>query len=247
MIFAVAESNEFRGRRGWVLRYGIEAPYVPARLTAGGAVCCVLARWRSAPWLAAIGAVLLGQAGVYLHTTVRGKLLVWDRELDLLGLRGDERLLDLGCGRGAVLIAAARRLPAGRAVGVDLWRSRDQSGNDIEVTRANARAAGVSDRVELQTADMTQLPFPDASFDVVTSALAMHNIRTAEGRERAVDEAMRVLRPGGRLLLADFRHASDYRRHLGSTATSRPLGPGYWYAGPWAATTMVTSTKSRSG
>jgi ubiquinone/menaquinone biosynthesis C-methylase UbiE len=174
---------------------------------------------------------------------VRGKLQIWERELDRLALRGDERLLDLGCGRGAVLIAAARRLPAGRAVGIDLWRSRDQSGNNIEVTRANARAAGVFDRVELQTADMTELPFPDASFDVVVSALALHNIPTGEGRERAVDEAMRVLRPGGRLLLADFRHASDYRQHLGPAATSRPLGPRYWYGGPWAATTLVTSSK----
>ena len=137
-----------------------------------------------------------------------------------------------------MLIAAARRLPAGRAIGIDLWRSKDQSANNIEVTRANVRAAGVADRVELQTADMTQQPFPDASFDVVTSALAVHNIPTAERRERAVDEAMRVLRPGGRLLLAGFRHANDYRQRLGSSATSRPLRPSYWNGGPWAATTL---------
>jgi SAM-dependent methyltransferase len=243
MISAMGETTKPRRQLAQVLRYGIEAPYVPAGLTAGGAACCVAARWRRASWLTAIGAALLTQAGLYMHTTVRGKLQIWERELDRLALRGDERLLDLGCGRGAVLIAAARRLPAGRAVGIDLWRSRDQSGNNIEVTRANARAAGVVDRVELQTADMTELPFPDASFDVVLSALALHNIPTGEGRERAVDEAMRVLRPGGRLLLADFRHASDYRRHLGPAATSRPLGPRYWYGGPWAATTLVTSGK----
>jgi arsenite methyltransferase len=47
--------------------------------------------------------------------------------LDRLGLRGDERILDLGCVRGAVLLAA-QHLTTGRAVGVDLWRSRDQSG-----------------------------------------------------------------------------------------------------------------------
>ena len=244
MISAMADSI---GRRGWgwqVLCYGIEAPYVPAGLAAGGAACCAVARWRRAPWLAAIGAGLEGQAGLYLHTTMRGKLQVWERELDSLALRGDERLLDLGCGRGAVLIAAARRLPAGRAVGIDLWRSQDQSGNDIDFTRANAQAAGVSDLVELNTADMTELPFPDASFDVVTSALAVHNIPTVEGRRQAIDEAMRVLRPGGRLLLADFRHANDYRQHLGAAANSRPLGPSYWYGGPWAATTLVTCTKA---
>ncbi|MGH3768868.1 MAG: SAM-dependent methyltransferase [Pseudonocardiaceae bacterium] len=70
-----------------------------------------------------VGAALLGQAALYLHTTPRGKVRVWEDELDRLSLRGDEQLLDLGCGRGAVLIAAAQRLPAGRAVGVDLWRT----------------------------------------------------------------------------------------------------------------------------
>jgi hypothetical protein len=54
---------------------------------------------------------------------------------------------------------------------------------------------------------------------------------------------MRVLRPAGRLLIADFRHARDYRRVLGRTATQRSLGPGYWYGGPWAATTMISTTK----
>lgn len=156
---------------------------------------------------------LLAQAGLYLHTAMRGKVRVWRSELDRLGLRGNEQLLDLGCGRGAVLIEAARHLPAGRAVGVDLWRSQDQSGNDPGVTLANARAAGVADRVELHTADMTALPFPDGSFHVVTSALAIHNIPTPEGRHQALAEAVRVLRPGGRLLIADFRYTADYYRH----------------------------------
>src|SRR5262249_6395470 len=152
--------------------------------------------------MAAAGTVLLAFTGIYLHTTLRGKLRVWERELDRAGLTGNEQLLDLGCGRGAVLIEAARRLPAGRAVGADLW-TRDQSGNSREVTLANAAAAGVADRVEVHTADMTALPFADGSFDVVTSAMAIHNIPSPEGRYGAVDEAMRVLRPGGQLIIAD--------------------------------------------
>ena len=90
--------------------------------------------------MAAAGTVLLANAGVYLHTTLRGKLRIWERELDRAGLQGNEQLLDLGCGRGAVLIAAARRLPAGRAVGADLW-TRDQSGNSPE-SRARQRRRG---------------------------------------------------------------------------------------------------------
>lgn len=239
----VDEVSEDRGWRARVLPYGIEAPYVPAGLGAAGAACCAVARWRRAPWAAAVGVALLAQAGLYLHTTVRGKVRVWRSELDRLGLRGNEQLLDLGCGRGAVLNEAARHLPTGRAVGVDVWRSQDQSGNDPGVTLANARAAGVADRVDLHTADMTALPFPDGRFDVVTTALAIHNIPTPDGRHQALDEALRVLRPGGRLLIADFRYTADYRQHLGSDAQSRGLGPGYWYGGPWAATTLLSTTK----
>ncbi|WP_405784667.1 class I SAM-dependent methyltransferase [Streptomyces sp. NBC_01378] len=177
------------------------------------------------------------------HTTLHGKLRVWRRELDRAALKGDEQLLDLGCGRGAVLIEAAGRLPTGRAVGVDLWSGKDQSRNRPEVTLANAAAAGVSDRVDVQTADMTELPFADGSFDVVTSALAIHNIPSRERRCRAVDEAMRVLRPGGRLIVADFwPMARQYADHIGQ-GTLRELGPEYWYGGPWLGVTLLHAVK----
>ena len=227
-------------------RYGVDAPPVPAVLTAAGVACCLTAaRWRPGRIaMAAAGTVLLANAGVYLHTTLRGKLRIWERELDRAGLLGNEQLLDLGCGRGAVLIAAARRLPNGRAVGADRW-TRDQSGNSPEVTLANAAAAGVADRVEVHTADMTALPFPDRSFEVVTSALAIHNIPTPGGRYRALDEAMRVLRPGGQLLIADpWPMARKYAAHLGQ-GTLRPLGPGYWYGGPWLGITLLHAVKDR--
>ena len=195
--------------------------------------------------MTAAGTVLLSFTGVYLHTTLRGKLRVWERELDRAGLKGGEQLLDLGCGRGAVLVEAARRLPAGRAVGVDLWSGKDQSGNSPEAALANAAAAGVADRVEVHTADMTALPFPDGSFDIVTSALAIHNIPSPEKRYRAVDEAMRVLRPGGQLLVADFWWmARKYAEHLGQGAL-RGLGPGYWYGAPVLGVTLLHAVKER--
>jgi ubiquinone/menaquinone biosynthesis C-methylase UbiE len=194
--------------------------------------------------MATAGTVLLAHAGFFLHTTLRGKLRIWEQELDRAGLAGTEQLLDLGCGRGAVLIEAAKRLPKGRAVGADLW-SMDQSGNSPEATLANAAAAGVADRVEVHTADMTALPFEDDSFDVVTSALAIHNIPSRAGRYRAVDEAMRVLRPGGQLLVADpWLMARKYAAHIGQ-GTLRALGPGYWYGGPWLGVTLLHAVKER--
>ena len=91
------------------------------------------------PLLFIVAAIFLVQAILYLHTTIRGKLGVWEDLLDDLNLQGSERALDLGCGRGPVLLALARRLPRGRAVGVDLWRSKDQTGNAEDVTPASVR------------------------------------------------------------------------------------------------------------
>ncbi|MBP2704540.1 class I SAM-dependent methyltransferase [Microbispora sp. RL4-1S] len=192
------------------------------------------------------GAVLAVSAVIYAHTTLRGKFRVWDGELDRLGLRGDEHVLDLGCGRGLVLLKAAARLPDGRVTGLDLWTG-DQSGNSQEATRANARAEGVADRVELETGDMRALPFPDASFDLIVSSLAIHNIPDAADRATAVREAYRVLRPGGRLRVADFRHARDYAevlRECGAVDIEvRDLGWRFWYGGPHAKTAMLAATR----
>jgi hypothetical protein len=71
-----------------------------------------------------------------------------------LHVRGDERVLDMSCGRSAVLIAVARRLTSGRVIGIDLWSTRDQSGNASDVTRRDASLEGVLDRVEIETGDI---------------------------------------------------------------------------------------------
>src|ERR1700752_545031 len=193
---------------------GIDAPYAPAfiALLAVAEFALAIITGKMMPLLC--GLFILAILGFYLHFTLRGKFLVWAELLDRMGLRGDERILDLGCGRGAVLLMAAQHLTTGRAVGVDLWRSADQSGNSAEATRRNAIAEGVADRVELHTGDMTALPFADDSFDVVVSSLAIHNIRGRAGREKAIDEAVRVLRPGGRLMIADVRATRQYQARL---------------------------------
>jgi ubiquinone/menaquinone biosynthesis C-methylase UbiE len=197
------------------------------------------------PFVAA--AIVMACMGCGLYTSLRGKFVVWAEVLDRLGLRGDEQVLDLGCGRGAVLLLAARRLTTGRAVGVDLWRKSDQSGNAARVTRRNAVAEGVADRVALHTADMAALPFADGSFDVVLSSVAVHNIKGRARRDRAIGEAVRVLRPGGRLLIADLFATGRYRDRLAeldmTDVACRGLGWRMWWSGPWLPTRLVTATK----
>ncbi|PQM44059.1 Phthiotriol/phenolphthiotriol dimycocerosates methyltransferase [Mycobacterium talmoniae] len=145
-----------------------------------------------------------------------------------------------------MLLAVAKRLPHGKAIGVDLWQA-DQTDNSEQATLANAALEQVLDRVEVHTADMTALPLADGSVDVVVSNLAIHNIPSRDGRRRALTEAVRVLRPGGRLVIADLweirNHAAQLRELGWRNVTQRNLGWRMWYGGPWAATRLVTATK----
>jgi arsenite methyltransferase len=232
-------------RRG---HYGVDAPRVFAVFVAMLVVMLGVAivTGRRPAW---VGTALFAcNVGTWWHATRRGKFIVWERLLDALALRGDERVLDVGCGRGAVLLAVARRLPHGRAVGVDVWSRADQSGNAAAATEANARAEGMADRIELHTGDMRALPLPDGGIDVVVSSLAIHNLPTAADRAQALAEALRVLRPGGRLCLADISATAEYvdaLRTLGALDVRRTdLGWRMWWGGPFMRTWRVDARKA---
>jgi arsenite methyltransferase len=234
--------------------YGYDAPYALiafAGVSVAGAAGAVAARLGHHPDLIRLAfgyAAFFGfNAASFYYTTRHGKFQEWEQILDRLSLRGDEQVLDMGCGRGAVLTAVAKRLTTGRATGVDVWRSIDQSGNAPEATMANAIVEGVADRIVLETSDMRTLPFADASFDVIVSSLAIHNIPGHDGRAAAVREANRVLRPGGRIAIADIRTTRLYADTLASLGAKniqrRRLGWRFWWGNPSAATALVTATK----
>jgi SAM-dependent methyltransferase len=193
--------------------------------------------------------VLFATMFIYLHTTRRGKFAVWAELLDGAQLKGDERVLDMGCGRGAILAMVAKLTSRGHAVGLDRWTA-DQSGNDPGATLRNLDAERVSARCELVTGDMTTLPFCDDSFDVVLSSVAIHNIDRHQPRSQqrlhALDEAARVLKPGGRLYIADLAGISAYVGRLlelrMEDVQQRSLGWRFWY-GAGSGTKLVTATK----
>ncbi len=143
-----------------------------------------------------------------------GKLHLRDKIISSISWRGDEMVLDVGCGHGLMLIGAAKRLTSGKAVGIDLWQKEDQSDNSRESTLKNVRLENVAERVELLDGDARKLPFADNSFDVVLSSWALHNIYDRAERDGAVREIVRVLKPGGRLIIADIRHTGQYAKVL---------------------------------
>lgn len=234
--------------------YGYDAPYAPLAFGIAAILALVAAVVSAGMHVPGVVrpallyfAFFAFNAASFLYTTRRGKFVEWAEVLRSLSWRGDERVLDLGCGRGAVLTMVARCLTTGTVTGIDRWAGLDQSGLSEHACRRNAALEGVSERVLLETGDMRALPFPDACFDLVVSSLAIHNIKSASGRAQAVAQAVRVLAPGGRLIIADIRRASAYARELRRLGmlevATRRLGWRFWYGNPVAATSLVTARK----
>jgi arsenite methyltransferase len=210
--------------------YGIDAPNLVLRFALIGVAGLGLSlalprlplawlRWLAGP-AALTGAVFLLQAAVMFWGSKVGKLRLRDKLIGAIPWRGDERVLDVGCGHGLMLIGAAKQLRSGRAVGLDLWQQEDQAGNSAGATMQNAALEGAADRVELRDGDARKTPFADGEFDVVMSSWALHNIYERAGREAAVREMARVLKPGGRMVIVDIRHVSEYAEVLRRTAVS---------------------------
>ena len=126
------------------------------------------------------------------------------RMLGAVAWRGDERVLDVGCGNGFLLVEIAKHLTTGRATGIDLWKA-EAGAQSSETAWRNAHIEGVHDRIEIQNVDARGLPFANQSFDVVVSALMLHHAGGNADRDQVVREMLRVLKPGGTLLLYDMR------------------------------------------
>jgi arsenite methyltransferase len=226
-------------------KYGIDAPGVVRTHIVFGSLLALIATMGLAlpkpnflPLSVSIGAasvafLLLLVAAVFLRSSLASKKRVRDRLVVALALSGNERVLDAGCGRGLALIGCAKKLTTGKAVGIDLWAAKDLSNNNPEATLANAATEGVADRVEVETGDITQLPFSDSAFDAVISMTVIHNIPSRDGRDRALRELVRVLKPGGRIAIFDILHMSRYTQVLqGAGLKVRDLGYNFLWLLP---------------
>jgi ubiquinone/menaquinone biosynthesis C-methylase UbiE len=154
---------------------------------------------------------LLGRRGSHLRAMVA----------DDLQVRPGERVLDVGCGPGRLAMVFAERVaPAGSVDGIDAAAEM--------INRASARARRRGMPVAFQVALAQQLPFVDATFDAVACTLALHHVAD-DDQLNAVKEMYRVLKPGGRLLIAEFRKAPGHhllrlrRRAYGEDMLDRAL------------------------
>ncbi|MFZ0333355.1 MAG: class I SAM-dependent methyltransferase [Candidatus Acidiferrales bacterium] len=236
--------------------YGLDAPGVFRGLLIGGLAAAIagflLARWAlggHSVSLIGLGfaiqntgiGCLIGAAMMFASSRY-GKLRVRDRLLRGLNLRGDEAVLDVGCGHGLLLIGAAKRLPQGRAVGIDLWSQVDQGNNSSAATLRNAEIETVADRVEVHDGDMRKLPFANATFDAAVAQFAIHNIPSYDGRREAIREIARVLKPGGQAALSDMKSVGLYADELRKSgmAEVKVSPPSFW---TWPPSRIVTAKK----
>jgi cyclopropane fatty-acyl-phospholipid synthase-like methyltransferase len=205
--------------------YGLDAPGLVKLFFFGGGLLVLigagLIAWHKNGVLIAVGFTLLFpgitfflESGLMYFSSHHGKLRARDNLLDELHLKGDETVLDVGCGRGLLLLGAARRLSSGKAVGLDLWSQQDLADNRSTATIENARIEGVEQRVEIHNGDMRKMPFGDGMFDAIASSNAIHNIYDRQGRRQAIGEIVRVLKSGGQVALLDFRHTAEYAEDL---------------------------------
>lgn len=233
------------------LDYGLDAPAFPKMF----ALLAVVT---------AAAAILLGMNGFGVSSLVVGVICAWwtfcaafwiigckflklrarDIILSHITWRGDERVLDIGCGHGLLLLGAAKRLTNGHATGIDIWSQVDQADNSAENTARNARIEGVADRVEIRDCDARKLDFPNECFDVVLSASALHNIRDKSERDGAIREIMRVLKPGGQVAIYDMKPVIEYHQIFLDSGMEKSRLSGWlrWYL-PFAR--LLTAVKPK--
>ena len=132
----------------------------------------------------------------------RGQMRVLrQKTANLAGLQPGEIVLDVGCGTGTLAIEVQPRVGAtGRVVGVDPGAQ--------QIAWARSKAARRHMPVEFQTGVIEQLAFPDQTFNVVLSTIMMHHLGDGLKRQ-GLAEIARVLKPGGRLVIADFKRPAE--------------------------------------
>lgn len=205
--------------------YGIDAPAVMRNLFLFGALCLLIGIF--APSALHLGPFLLtsqtffwpagfliAEGLLFLLYVKVGKFRHRDFMLGLHTWRGDENVLDVGCGRGLLLAGAAKRIASlngtGHATGIDVWSNVDMGGNSAAATQRNLDLEGVSSLCTLISQPAQEMSFPDATFDVIVSNLCLHNIYDAPTRQKALRQIVRILKPGGVALISDYKRTGEY-------------------------------------
>jgi SAM-dependent methyltransferase len=220
--------------------YGIDAPTVVRNLLLAAAASVLITIVFPRPTIGHVtfvlnpglfytAAWLTVPAVLMLHYSKAGKFRHRDLMLAKLHWTGTETVLDVGSGRGLLLIGAAKLLSTGHAIGIDIWSTVDLSGNSPEAVKKNITLEGVEGKADIRSEDARTMSFADESFDVVLTNACLHNIHPGEGRRQACCEIARVLKPRGLVVISDFQHIREYAREFRKAGFSVEMGPLGWF------------------
>ncbi|HEY71120.1 MAG TPA: class I SAM-dependent methyltransferase [Anaerolineae bacterium] len=115
---------------------------------------------------------------------------------------GKGKVLDIGCGNGPLSIRIAKRFPTSEIIGIDTWGTAWEF--SMAVCKRNAIVENVDDRVRFQHGSAASLPFDGETFDMVVSNLVFHEVRNVRDKSKLIQEALRVIKPGGRFVFQDL-------------------------------------------
>lgn len=202
----------------WVPKRLLYGLLIAVLITTALLIGALAAGW-AWPWLVLVAILLVVSAGFLCYMTVLyhvfsfsgGGLMgrVHEYVANHLPWDGRGRLLDVGCGAGALTIRCAKKFPEACCVGIDYWGIKWDFSQ--RMCQHNAEAEEVADRCIFQHGDANHLDFPDGSFDAVVSNFVYHEINDGKSREELLRETLRVLKPGGSFALQDlFGQKSAY-------------------------------------
>lgn len=194
-------------------------------------------------WNLAWVALIIIWAGIFFHTISRGHEKILRRLFDRLSLPADAQVLAFNAGRPADIVLAARRLQApGKVTSVAAW------GQTLPVVKQQVAATQLADRVKLVDGGMMNLPFASQHFDYVIIDAALHNITPAIQRGRALQEAARVLKADGTLVIIDTKYMDEYRQVLSNMGIDNirviKTGIDGWWGGPWISTKLLLAKRA---
>ncbi|MBB1063398.1 class I SAM-dependent methyltransferase [Limosilactobacillus fastidiosus] len=187
--------------------------------------------------------LILLVVGTYCNTLFRGRRLIWRRVLGQLNVPEDSQVAILGLNYAGLFIEIAKMLKApGKVTGINIGNEsvKKQEEERIKENR-------VADRTKIVDGSLANLPLESRRYDYVLSAFTFHSVTPAINRGRAIQEAVRVMKPEGILVIVDFGDLQQYRQLLNNLGFQNvriiPTGMDGWWGGPWLKTSVLVAKR----
>jgi arsenite methyltransferase len=160
------------------------------------------------------GLLMLLWAGHFWWSSRYGKVRASTEMLRRLNWNGIDRVLDIGCGHGMLMLLVNKCNPDAQLIGMDVWNADSQYENSESMLWKNLDGAGIAKRCSVETMDIRQTRFAEKNFSKLVSSLTLHEIRNAPHRRLAVREALRLVQAGGEVAFLELRHHKELCGYL---------------------------------